>query len=1232
MKTKRFLSMVIAAAMAMQCAAFSVLADNTASVTVVANDIDTDWAMNWNYERYEDGFSYMSDCSYDNGLKIIHNGDKYTEIKKYAFLSDVTTASTGEKVVTYNAAGTTNSFATDSAGNIVAYNADDTTQTLHPWQHKDRSTYEAKFNVGEKSNNGQPIAVEFDYKALNPGNEVWMAAVIDILGFYIYPNFQGTKVSAATGVGLNNNPDSTNYRQDVVAKIPVGENTDPNGWHSVKFIISPELAANGQCEMTAIEVDGVVTQLEGIYGKALSGNDKIYIDTIAARLKTDKTNRSLELKNLKITRGIAPVTAEASVADGAKDVIPQNMTVKFSDSVTLSDGAVKLYENGTQLPASAFAVTMSDDSKTATVSLNEYKSLTSYKLVVDKAYVTGAFGAVLADSLEINFTSAKNVTIVADDITTDWAMNWNYERYKDGYSYMSDCSYDDGLKIVNDGSKFTEINNVKFLSAVTTTNGVQTVTYDAAGTTHSFATDAAGNIVAYNAEDATQTLHPWKHKDRSNYEAKFNVGEKSNNGQPITVEFDYKVQNAGNEVYMAAVVELLGFYIYPNFQGTKVSTATGVGLNNNPDSTNYRQDVAAKIPVGENTDPNGWHSVKLIISPELAANGQCEMTAIEVDGVVTQLEGIYGKSLSGNDKIYIDTIAARLRADKTNRSLELKNLKVYRSDENVNISSSVTNGATEVVPENIEVRFTSPVSLSDGAVKVYEKGVEMSASDYTVTLNADATVAYVSIPEYKSRTSYKLVVDKNLVSGLMGGEVQNGLEISFISAKKVDDLDGSGDNLAAGYTVAAGGYGGVGQKFTTVETDADGVTTVTVDNDTWNKAKAANTDKSGNQEWVYDADGDGTAEKVGYASWDFSTFNIKNFTDVKNSTEPIVISMDYAFENAGNNHNDLWTKMGDSGQVMYMFSAFGQKPNVSGSGWNGAVYANGVTESDWHTVQYVINPVLDENNKTVISQITLDGEVIKDTKGEWISYSAAKDTDAANGQYIKELEMRLKLVTDATDANGAYLPTVLKFKNFSILRAKPLTAVIDTDAVTNADNTLSVRFSDPVTEAELSNLKVLKGADVVENAISAVSVSEDGLNAKVTVNLDATAGYNLVTADITDIYGVKSSTESIAFEYYNTTDGYVTIAEAKADDNGTNTTVSFTFTGTKTVSPVVIAAAYDENMSLIGVNMKPVDLTPLVYVSDSIILENVTGAAAVQLMAWDSVENMAPYCLAKDVK
>lgn len=682
---------------------------------------------------------------------------------------------------------------------------------------------------------------------------------------------------------------------------------------------------------------------------------------------------------------------------------------------------------------------------------------------------------------------------------------------------------------------------------------------------------------------------------------------------------------------MAALVSFLGFNIYPNFQGTKVSKAAGVGLNNNPDSTNYRQDVVAKIPVGENAEANGWHSVKCIISPVLADNGKCEMVAIEVDGVVTQLEEIYGTA-SSVDKIYIDTITARLQSDKTDRSLELKNLKVYRSDESVKITSSIENGAINVVPTDIELNFSSAVVLSEGAVKVYKNGVELSADKYTVSLSDDSMIAYVTIPDYKSRAAYKIVVDNTLVKGIYGGTAENGLEINFVSAKNNNELEGSDENLAAGCTVTGGSYGGLGQKFTTVETGADGVTTITVDNDTWAKAEVANSDKTGDTAWEYDVDGDGTADKLGWGSWKFATVEFKNISDIKQSTEPIVISMDYAFENAGTNNNDIWVNMGDKATNMFMLTPFSKDPNVSGSSWGGSVYATGVTESDWHSVQYVIDPTLDENNKAYISQITLDGEVIPDTAGEWISYSASHAENAANGLYINNMSMRLQIVKAATDQNGAYLPTVLKFKNLKILRAKPLTSEIDTDALTSDDNTLTVKFSDPITEGQLNNLKVMKGADVVENAITSASLSKDGMSATLTMDLDTTARYNLVVAGVTDIYGVESETSTIEFEYYNTTDGYVTVVDADAKDDAVNTTVSFTFTGSKAVSPLVIVAAYDENMSLIGVETKPIDLTPYVYVSDSITLEKVTGAARIQLMAWDDLDSMKPYCIAKDVK
>ena len=1222
MKTKRFLSMVIAAAMAMQCAAFSVFAENTDTVTVVANDIDTDWTMQWNWERYEQGFDYFCDWTLTDGFSLTHNAGLHKELSDvdYALTQDENKAYTVYNETFPSSGEYKVAFRTNEAGKAVAYNAEDATSTENLWYHQGRSNVIAKFDVGETENNGKPIVVSFKYQSTNPATGAWVNG--PATSFLLYG------VGGKAIFNLYNNDSGRGFTIAGSQTKNITSEWDYKAEHTVKLVISPELTSDGRYQMTAIELDGVVTKFEDMYSSS-SGLKDVLLNKICYSSRGDSgKDYTDQISNLTVVRGIEQIDVTSSVADGAKDVIPQNIELNFTDTVSLADGAVKVYENGTELAASDYTVTMSEDAKTAVLSIPNYKSLTAYKLVLDKALVKGSIGGELKEGLDINFVTTKNVTMIANDIDTDWVIGWNAGRYEDGMSYHTTYSVTDGLKFTNDGTVYKQIDAVDI--PVTVEWGTGAITDTTQGSCRAFATDSDGNIVVYDAQDTTQTLHPWMYSGYNNINSTFTAGEKANNGQPVTVEFDYKTKNAGNEVYMASMLSFLGFSIYPNFQGTKVSSATGVGLNNNPDSTNYRQDVVAKIPVGENTEADGWHSVKCVISPKLAENGQCEMTAIEVDGVVTPLEGIYGSALDSDDKIIVNKITARFRADGTDRSLELKNLKVYRSDENVSISSSVANGATEVIPTNIEVNFTSQVSLSDGAVKVYENGVEMAAENYTVTLSDDALKAYVSIPEYKSRTAYKLVVDKTLVSGIYGGNVENGLEINFVSAKKVENLEGSDSNLAAGYTIAGAGYGGVGQKFTTVETDADGVTTITIDNDTWAKAESANSDKTGDAAWEYDINGDGTPEKLGHGTWTFSNVVFNNISDIKKSTEPIVISMDYSFENAGSEANNIWVTMGDKGTNMFMLTPFGEKPNVSGSSWDGTNYASGVTETDWHSVQYVIDPTLDENSKTSISQITLDDEVIKDTAGNWVSYGTSPAENEANGQYIKGMNMRLWLVKGAKDENGAYLPTVLKIKNFKVLRAKKLTAVIDTDALTSADNILNVRFSDPVSEGELANLKVMKGANIVENAISAASISEDGMSAKLTVNLDVTARYNLVISEVSDIYGVKPSTASIAFEYYNTTDGYVTIADSGVADDGTNTTVSFTFTGSKTVSPLVIAAAYDKNMSLIGINTKIINLTPSAYISDSITLEKVSGAARIQLMAWDSLESMKPYCIARD--
>ena len=80
MKTKKLLSLFIASAISLQCAAVSVFASTDNAVTVVANDKDTDWKMSWNWERYEAGFTYYGTPTLTDGFKWVNNGAKYDAI------------------------------------------------------------------------------------------------------------------------------------------------------------------------------------------------------------------------------------------------------------------------------------------------------------------------------------------------------------------------------------------------------------------------------------------------------------------------------------------------------------------------------------------------------------------------------------------------------------------------------------------------------------------------------------------------------------------------------------------------------------------------------------------------------------------------------------------------------------------------------------------------------------------------------------------------------------------------------------------------------------------------------------------------------------------------------------------------------------------------------------------------------------------------------------------------
>ncbi len=1249
MKVKKIFSIAIAAAMAVQCAGVTGFASDNA-VTPVANDIDTDWKMSFNsWERLEPAFNYYDDWSLTDGFTLNHNGAKYKEVETNAYYM---TQATDKTWSIYNATKPSGDhqvwYNKDANGNPVAYAPDSENTQL--WYRQGRANTLASFPVNEKENNGKPIVISFDYQSNNSETGAWVngpATAFKIIGagglaFSLYNNAGNN--GFAVEYGINDPTGATDSKGNPKTKTIQQKLT--TSWkatdkHSVKVVLSPELSEENRYQMTAIEIDGVITKLEGITGSTNTETDVKIASIEYSSYNDDGKDYTDTINNLVIERGIAPITVSSSVEDGAEDVVPGNIALTFSDAVEMSDGAVKVYENGKEMQADSYSVTMSDN-KTADVKLNLYKSYAKYDVKVDSSLVSGLLGGEMEKDFNIGFTAAVIRNIVASDKTTDWEMVFNsWERLEPAFDYYDDWSLTDGFTLNHNGAKYKEIEtNAYYMTQATDkTWSIYNATKPSGDYQAWYNKDANGNPVAYDENNENKQL--WYRQGRANTFARFNVDETSNNGEPIVISFDYQSNNSETSAWVngpATAFKIMGagglaFSLYNNAGNNGFTVEYGINdptgatdNKGNPKNKSMQQKLTTSWKA---TDK---HSVKVVLSPELSEENRYQMTAIELDGVITKLEGITGSTNTETDVKIASIEYSSYNDDGKDYTDTIKNLTVQRGIDNVFATASVADGQTDVIPENITVTFTDAVELSDGAVKIYENGALMTAG-YTAELGSDSKTLTVNIPDYKSRAAYRLVVDNAYVSGLMGGVLAEGLDIDFVTVRKTPALEGSENNLAEGYTLTEEKFGPSGQEFTTIETDEDGVTTITVDNEGWNKVLTNGTKGTeGTPQLYYDMDGDGTAESYGYASdsWKFAGINFNNIADVKQSTKPLVISMEYSFKNAGSNGNNMWVNFGDKNTLMYMITPFGTSPNVSGSSWDGIAYASGVTEDEWHTVQYVIDPTVDENGKTRISQITLDGEVIMDTNRQWASYGSSPAENAANGQYIKSLSMRLSLVKTA-GADGALLPTVLKMKNFKILRANEFEIVADNTALSQGENELSLKFSDPVTAAALSELKVMKGTDVIENAIESAVLATDGLSAKVSMNLSETAKYALVTANLTDIYGVASSTDLIEFEYYNSADGYVSIINASKSDDGTNTTVSFTFASTKIVTPLVIAAAYDSNMNLLGVNQKPVQLSDIADVSDSIVIENVSGASSIQIMAWDSLEGMKPYCMAKNI-
>lgn len=835
-------------------------------------------------------------------------------------------------------------------------------------------------------------------------------------------------------------------------------------------------------------------------------------------------------------------------------------------------------------------------------------------------------------------TVSSEPTVVASDKATDWKMSWGWERYEEGFmQHTKDLSVNNGFSLVFDREKFKSIDAVKFPANINKEKVEATGEYK-----YAYRVDSNGNPVAYSEGDITSETKLWYHQGRNSYRALFAAGETENDGRPIVVSYKYYINTGIGDKWNAPKLNINDwFYLY-------TSTGKPLAVMNGSSAGD------TMIQTAETED--GWHDVKFVVSPEVTDGGQIEMTAISVDGNVQKLSGIYSKTGKTNDDIKLSNIIMTfgLQTYSTvDDEVKIKDLTVTRGVGDITASSEISDGSKDVVPENIAINFSDAVELGD-SVKVYRGSEALPASSYTVTQSDDKKTAYVTLTSYSPRTEYTISVDKNSVHGMFGESLTNDLSFSFVTKKAQISYQGS-QNLVNSDTKFTVMRGADGQYFTDVKNE-NGVVTITVDNQAWQdsynikKADKNGTERSG---WV-DLDGDGVAETIignaalGYGdNWKYSGVII-NVSETENNGKPIYVSFDYETENAyGNEWGSglaLHLKKGRAANLQF---ASKNASLVYNTGWNSSTIIRDQAEKVLHRAQLVLNPKYEyvgdkdgkKEGKAKITMYGVDNTIITDEKVSMFSQLVTPDSDGnysfdSSDLYISNPEIRTNHTTTNVGADGKLLPTVIKLSNIKILRAEDFEISADDSVVTSADPKVKLLFSDPIKYSELEKIKIYKGVEEVTGAIGAPTLSDDGMSATLPLTLTETARYTLDVSELEDMYTVKSKTETISIEYYNNAMGAITIANTEKTTDNTDSVISYTLSSTlkENKEAVVIAAAYGSDNSLISVKTKTVTIGAESDLSDTITVSNVTGAVSYQLMVWDSVDGMKPYCLAKDLK
>ena len=735
-----------------------------AELQTVITDSDASWTMQWNWERYQEGFEYVSsEIRTENGLKLTVDTDKYNAVDAVKYSTDGNgnpVAASGEYKY---------SFRVDSDGNAVAYDKNDTTSTSYIWYHQGRNNYSAKFNVGETENTGEPIVLSYDFDITATNTSWWNSPRLEFMDFTIRHDVGGNLQIVHSGGNLD---------------IEKNKNIQN---HSISVVIAPTVT-NGRYEMLGIMLDGEVIPMSGIYSTKTGKTDAdCYLSSMNFVLYLGPSE-SAELTNLSVVRGFDDIVLSTDFADGSEI---GNDGINISSSVPLKEntGEITVYDcdfDGELVADPGAVITYNNDVINAMFTKLEGGG--NYRM--ELTGVEDIWGNKYTDTLSVNFATPAGESGGDIDDTPDEEAGGNDISVGDiaigssntlyhGHNFYEASKTDDEFEVVIDNAEWWYAEEHKF---------------------------GENNNYYYTDKDGNKTLIGYGNESWNKLDLDIKADEKVNPGEPLVVSYDWNAENVGKvSEWGSYYMNIMGVYC---FISEYSSTETMLKY--------YENGTSVTKAVNLKATADGWHNIKLVFSPTLK-DGRTQVTAVIVDGEITFYDNMYSTVNTYSDDTFVMNgitlnVAKPTEAKANNGDsiVKLRNVELKRVD-GLKAEMFMPLGVQNP-KEAIKLNFNYPVSdaLTGKDFKIYEiseDGEKAISNELTVSKAYDDKQVLVTVGDgglYYDR-DYKLVIDKNII-------VEDYISISqkeyeFSTYEYPDDLSAeltrSGDTIS--YNISGGG-------------------------------------------------------------------------------------------------------------------------------------------------------------------------------------------------------------------------------------------------------------------------------------------------------------------------------------------------------------------------------------------------------------------------------------------